>query len=131
MLCWPSLLFGFVFIYLTRFGLRAFGRFACANLPNADSVVRYLYTDDAALASGLTEVFGVGWTDAQKAFVLATLGLIDSSGDGRIGVAEVKTAVRDALGTAYGGIAGPLAIDQIAIAFDVLNNMPSVEVGSF
>jgi hypothetical protein len=117
-------------------GVNALGRAGTAALLNAASDpltgINYIYTDNDALEAGLNEVFknrfGVpNWTDSDKTSVLATLDLIDLNDDGRIGVGEVKNAVQDAFGT----ITGPLEIGQVAIAFDVLNNMPSLEVGAF
>lgn len=89
----------------------------------AGSGINYIINDIDALKIGIAEVYGSGWTQAQLDSVLGTLDIIDSNNDNRIGTSEVKTAVQDA----FGVIAGPLSIGQVAIAFDAMNNMPSLE----
>jgi hypothetical protein len=115
-------------------GINALARAGTAALLNAASdpntTINYIYTDETQLVAGLSEVYKAGWTDAQKIAVLDTLKLIDANADGRIGVSEVKAAVNYAL-TVGGNFDGSSGISAVATAFDVLNNMQSVEVGSF
>lgn len=119
----------------------ALGRAGTAALLNAASDpltgINYIYTDDDALVAGLNEVFKQGktgiptWDASIKETVLNTLKAIDgidgTTDDGRISMGEIKMAVQDA----FGVVSGLLEIGQVAIAFDVLNNMPSLEVGQF
>ena len=103
----------------------ALGRAGTAALLNAASDeagtgINYII-DEEALAISVLEV------GADLNEVLSTLDIIDSNDDNVIGVQEVITAVQDA----FGVISGPLGIEQTAIAFDAMNNMPSLDVGDF
>lgn len=113
-------------------GVNALARSGTAALLNAasdeaGSGINYIINDIDALKIGIAEVYGAGWTQVQFDSVLATLDIIDSNNDNRIGTTEVITAVKDA----FGVISGPLTIGQVATAFDTMNNMPSLEVGQF
>lgn len=61
------------------------------------------------------------------ASVLTTLEIIDIDGNSVLGSSEIITAVQDA----FGVIAGPLGIQDTAIALDAMNNLPSLEKGDF
>jgi hypothetical protein len=89
----------------------------------AGSGINYVIDED-----GLA--IAVGETGADLDAVKATLSLIDLNADLRIGVSEVKAAVQDAfsVGGAFEGKAG---VRQLAIAFDTMNNYPSLEVENF
>ncbi|MEW6493051.1 MAG: hypothetical protein AB1589_11175 [Cyanobacteriota bacterium] len=106
-------------------GVNALGRAGTAALLNAAS--------DAA-GSGINYVIdknalaiSVGKVGANYDSVLATLDIIDIDNNLRIDVAEVKGAVKDALTNNEGFFNGNSGIQQVAIAFDAMNNMPSLE----
>lgn len=93
----------------------------------AGSRINYVI-DESALA---ISVLAVG---ADLAAVMETLDLVDTSpygaiGYGVIGVDEVKAAVKDVF--TDGGVFSVLDINRVAIAFDAMNNMPSLEVEGF
>jgi hypothetical protein len=115
-------------------GYNALARQSVAALLNADSdanpssPINYIYTDNAAIESGLNAVYGIDlvtgvakWTAADKAGIINTLKTIDlGADDGRISGSEVINAFKDAIGT----VSGPLEISTVATALDVMNNMP-------
>lgn len=109
-------------------GINALSRAGTAALLNAasdeaGSGINYIIDEDALAIS----VFESG---ANLTSVLATLDIIDSNNDGRIGTTEVKAAVNDAL-TLGGNFNGSSGYQAVALAFDTMNNMPSLEVGAF
>jgi hypothetical protein len=109
-------------------GVNALGRAGTAALLNAasdeaGSGINYII-DNEALAISVLEV----GTDLTS--VLTTLDKIDLNQDGIIGSLEVKGAVNDAL-TDGGLFNGKGGIQAVALAFDAMNNMPSLDVSMF
>lgn len=109
-------------------GINALARSGTAALLNAasdeaGSGINYIIDEDALIIS-------VVEAGTDLASVLNTLSLIDLNDDGRISTTEVKGAVKDAL-TLGGLFDGSTGINQVALAFDSMNNMPSLEVEEF
>ena len=105
-------------------GVKVLGRTGTAALLNAtsDAVgsgINYVI-DESALAISIQEVN----EDLTLTEVLTTLNEIDTSDNSRIEAGEVIAAVQNALG-------GSLDLEDVAQAFDAMNNMPSLEVEDF
>lgn len=110
-------------------GVNALARSGTAGLLNAASDAKGTGINYVIDVNALA--ISVGKVGANYDSVLATLDIIDINNDLRIDVAEVKGAVKDALTNNEGFFNGTSGIQQVAITFDAMNNMPSLEVGAF